>query len=61
MLALTREPIEGADTSVIKVGGIDVKFTIVWVDGHKVRMAIDAPEEVKVMREKLLDTEPSVT
>ena len=55
MLALTREPVEGSDTIVAKLGDTTLKFTIVWVDGYQVRVSVDAPEDVKIVREELID------
>lgn len=54
MLALTRLPENGLDTVVATVGDTTIRFTIVYVEGDKVRVAVDAPQEVRVVREELL-------
>ena len=47
MLVLTRK----LNETIIIDGGI--KLTVVKVDGNKVRLAIDAPPEVTILREEL--------
>lgn len=48
MLVLTRKPMES-----IKVGG-DVIVTVLSVDGNQVRVGIQAPDSVRVLRTELL-------
>ena len=48
MLVLTRK-----ETEAIMVG--EVKVTIVRIKGGTVRIGIDAPKEVKILREELKD------
>lgn len=48
-LALSRKPGE-----TIVING-NVRVTVVWIDGQKVRLAIEAPENVRVLREELID------
>jgi len=57
MLALTREPIDGSDTIVAKVGDTTIRFTVVFVEGSQVRIGVEAPEEILVLREELLPVE----
>jgi len=53
MLFLTRKPIEGQDTIVI---GGDIRIVIRRVDGdNQVRVGIDAPPSVRIMREEIID------
>lgn len=54
MLVLTRK----AGESIIIDGGI--KVTIAKIDGNKVRVAIDAPPAVSIMREELLQAKPEL-
>ena len=48
MLILTRRP---GETILI---GDNIKVTILDVDRNQVRIGIDAPQEVKIVREELL-------
>lgn len=48
MLVLTRRQNEG-----ILIGN-DIKITLIDVDGDKVRVGIDAPRNIRVIREELL-------
>lgn len=48
MLVLMRRP---GETLVL---GDNIRVTVVAVNGSQVKLAIDAPKEVKVMREELL-------
>ena len=48
MLVLTRKQNEG-----ILIGG-DIVVTVINIDGDKVRLGIDAPKSVRVIREELL-------
>jgi carbon storage regulator len=48
MLILTRRP---GETLLI---GDNIKITVVDVDRNQVRVGIDAPQEVKIVREELL-------
>ena len=47
MLVLTRK----LNETIIIDGGI--KLTVVKIDGNKVRLAIDAPPDVQILREEL--------
>ncbi len=51
MLVLSRKPSER-----IFIGD-DIIITVVRVSGQTVRIGIDAPKEIKIMREELLDAE----
>ena len=51
MLIISRKKNEG-----IIING-DIILTIADVQGDKVRIGIDAPESIKIMRKELLDTE----
>jgi carbon storage regulator len=48
MLVLTRKQNEGI------LIGKDITITIISVDGDKVRLGIDAPKNIRVIREELL-------
>lgn len=48
-LALSRKPGEA-----IVING-NIRVTVVWIDGQKVRLAIEAPDDVRVLREELID------
>ena len=50
MLVLSRRP----DESLIIDGGI--RITVLGIRGNQVRLGIDAPSEVRVYREELLDS-----
>jgi len=54
MLILTRRPEE----SVIIDG--DIKIKILSVNGNQVRIGFEAPEEVVIVREELLDIEDHI-
>ena len=49
MLVLTRRT---GETILI---GDDIEITILAVDGSQVRVGVDAPEDVKILRGELLD------
>jgi carbon storage regulator len=49
MLVLTRRP---GETILI---GDDIEITVLAVDGNQIRVGIDAPEDVKILRGELLD------
>lgn len=51
-MALTRLPEDGLDTVVATVGDTAIRFTIVYVEGDKVRVAVDAPQEFGKWRQK---------
>jgi len=51
MLIISRKKNEG-----IIING-DIILTVADVQGDKVRIGIDAPESIKIMRKELLDTE----
>lgn len=55
MLALTREPMDGRDTILAKIGDTTIRFIIVYAEDGQVRVGIDAPEAVEIIREELLD------
>ncbi|MGE4354056.1 MAG: carbon storage regulator CsrA [Oscillospiraceae bacterium] len=48
MLVLTRKQSEGI------LIGKDIIITVVGIDGDKVRIGIDAPKHIRVIREELL-------
>lgn len=48
MLVLTRKQDEGI------LIGKDITITIISIDGEKVRIGIDAPRHIRVIREELL-------
>ncbi len=52
MLALTRK---AGEAIVLQIGGTQSTITLVRVFGNKVRLAIDAPEGVVVLRGELLE------
>lgn len=47
MLVITRKPREG-----VWIG--DIKVVIIECSNHKVKIGIDAPEDVEILREELL-------
>lgn len=49
MLVLTRR---SGETILI---GDDIEITVLAVDGNQVRVGIEAPEDVKILRGELLD------
>ena len=49
MLILTRK----SDESILI--GDDVEVKILWVKGNKVRIGIDAPDDVDIFREEVYD------
>lgn len=51
MLVLTRE--KGA---MVRIGD-DIKIVVLEVDGNQVRMGIDAPREVVILRSELVDNQ----
>lgn len=51
MLILTRRPGEALNI------GEDVSITVLGVNGNQVRIGIDAPRDVNVVRTELLETE----
>jgi carbon storage regulator len=53
MLILTRY---AGETIVI---GDDITVTVLGLNGNQVRIGIDAPRDVLVMREELLEREPA--
>jgi carbon storage regulator len=53
MLILTRH---AGETVVI---GEDITITVLGLPGNQVRIGIDAPRDVRVMREELLQREPA--
>ena len=50
MLVITRQP--GSSILI----GEDIKVTILEVSGDKVKIGIDAPKSVRIMRSEVLDT-----
>jgi carbon storage regulator len=53
MLILTRT--EGEKITI----GDDITVMLVGVNGNQIKIGIDAPREVRVMREELLHREPA--
>ena len=53
MLILTRRP----DESIIMDG--DIKLKILSVNGNQVRIGFEAPEDVVIVREELLENDNS--
>ncbi len=53
MLVITRQP---GDSILI---GEDIKVIILEVSGDKIKIGIDAPRSVRIMRSEVLDTERS--
>ena len=51
MLVITRQP---GDSILI---GEDIKIIILEVSGDKIKIGIDAPRSVRIMRSEVLDTE----
>ena len=51
MLVLTRR----TDETILI--GEDIEITVLAVDGSQIRVGIDAPEDVKILRGELLDDE----
>ena len=49
MLVLTRRT---GETILI---GDDIEITVLVVDGNQIRVGIDAPEDVRILRGELLD------
>ena len=50
MLVITRQP--GSSILI----GEDIKITILEVSGDKIKIGIDAPKSVRIMRSEVLDT-----
>jgi carbon storage regulator len=53
MLILTRNAGEAV------MIGDDVCVTVLWVKGDQVRLGIKAPDNVRVLRDELLDEQPT--
>ncbi len=53
MLVITRQP---GDSILI---GEDIKVIILEVSGDKIKIGIEAPRSVRIMRSEVLDTEKS--
>jgi carbon storage regulator len=53
MLVITRQP---GDSILI---GEDIKVIILEVSGDKIKIGIDAPRSIRIMRSEVLDTEKS--
>ena len=53
MLVLTRKP--GGELLI----GDDIRLTVLAIEGRKVRLGIEAPGDVKVLRGELFDVDPS--
>ncbi len=53
MLVISRQP---GDSFLI---GEEIKVTILEVNGDKIKIGIDAPKSVRIMRSEVLDTEKS--
>lgn len=54
MLVLTRKRLEGI------VVGDDIKITIVKIDRNHVRLGIEAPDEVLIVRDELVHDEETL-
>lgn len=52
MLVLSRRP---SERIVLHVGGLRVDLVVVEIRSDKVRLGIDAPPEISVLRAELLD------
>lgn len=55
MLVLTRKPGEA-----ILIGD-DIRITLINIKGHSVRVGIECPKEVKILREELVERESRET
>ena len=51
-LTLTRRP---AQRVLLRLGDVQVWVTVIDVDRNKVRIQFDAPQEVVILREELLE------
>ena len=57
MLILTRRV---GETIIIKLPtGEQITVTVLGVKGNQVRIGTDAPEEITIMREELLEPDPA--
>lgn len=56
MLVITRTPDHGADTILI---GDNIKIQVVRVRGQLVSIGIEAPREIKALREEIADRPPA--
>ncbi len=55
MLVLSRKPLQS-----IMIGP-DIKITVVKVERNQVRIGIEAPRDVTILRDELIDTKPTDT
>lgn len=55
MLVLSRKKSQS-----IRIGD-DIKIKVIDVKGDRVRIGIDAPADIRVMREELFDSDPSAS
>ena len=53
MLVLSRRPLEK-----IMIGP-DIVVQVISIEGGRVRIAIDAPQSVKIMREEIMEPQPT--
>jgi carbon storage regulator len=58
MLSLTRKPNESI---ILKTSDGDVKVMIIGQRGQYVRVGIDAPQSVAILREELIDRDRQTT
>ena len=58
MLVLTRRPDESLN---FQIGGLSMTVSIVAVKGNQVRIGIDAPDSVKVLRGELIQLVTQMT
>lgn len=56
MLLLTRRPQE--TIIVTTPDGTEIRFTIMGLKGNQVRLGIDAPKDVDIVREEIADRPP---
>lgn len=50
MLVLTRRP---GESIIITAGGEQIRITVTRIDGHQVRIGIEAPRNVQILRSEL--------
>ena len=55
MLVLTRQPEQGLVLTLEGVGQVQVVIRVLAVEGDKVKLGIEAPREVVILRQELAD------
>lgn len=55
MLVLTRQPEQGLVLTLDGSGGVQVTIRVLAVEGDKVKLGIEAPREVVILRQELAD------